>query len=666
MSIWSEANEDAKTITPDAAAVGRRVGFLDAFETSYQSQVRGSAMYGIEKAFHEAEARQVEFLRGAGVEDVPHISDDAFGFFGSGAFSGDYMDAARFYQDGGDPELAQRLGAYDAKIDEYRTKFPELRLRNSSEMWEDIRNTAREYEKRAASERTTLGGTIGGLVGGMAGALNVESDPLNFATIPMGVLGKSVAGRIGSQATGQGVVEAINQFTGVQEQRRLLGLDYGLTDALTRIGGAAIGGAVLQGAGEGIAAAGRRFFRNAPHDPAPAFTSEPAKALPDASAVPDGAIPADPNLAAAKLAQRPGSYMEYLQEVSPWSVSRAGKARTVLDIDNVKVQLDDWSGPDAAFTKPDTAVNVPSSDFVAPTNIFDRVAANTTRVDDIARKMDPDTFRVYDKLADENATYRRWLEELQPARDGKIDTQLAEVNERIDALNDKIARAGGMKRKTYMKELATLTAERDGVKTEALAADTPDMAAVRQKLMRNDEKMRDMAPVVSRAYARARNKWDNTDTERNAVRSMIREGRKSLGDVPQDSPFASLPKSLYDKAPILKQAYKVENIVAKDADAADVAMAIIAENTKQMDEMLERYRTSIGKLVGDAVDETTGEKITTINVDGVKRPLHLDADKITVPTADGTGTREISIRQLIDEQNELEADLKAVSSCSIR
>lgn len=775
MSFYSEANDDAKTVAPDAAAIGRRVGFLDAFETSYQSQVRGSAMYGIEKAFHEAEAKQVEFLRGAGVEDVPHISDDAFGFFGSGAFSGDYMDAARFYQDGGDPEVAQRLEQYDKKIDEYRSKFPELRLRSSSEMWDDIRSTAQQYEQRSASERTTTGGLVGGLVGGMAGSLNVESDPFNFATIPLGVLGKTVAGRIGGQAAGQGAIEAVNQFTGVQEQRRLLGLTHGLDDALTRIGGAAIGGAVLQGAGEGFAAAGRRFFRNAPHDPAPAFTTEAAKPLPDASQVPDGAIPADPALAAAKLVQRPGSYMEYLQEVSPWAVSRAGKARTVLDIENVKTQLDDWSGPDAAFTKPDTAINLPRSDFVAPSNIFDRVAANTTHVDDIARKMDPETFRVYDKLADENATYRRWLEELQPARDGKIDTQLAEVNERIDTLNDKIARAGGMKRKTYMKELAALTAERDGYKGEALAADTPDMAKVRERLMRNDEKMRDMAPVVSRAYARARNKWDNTETERTAVRTMIREGRKNLGDVAQENPLASLPKSLYDKAPILKQAHKVENIVSKDADAADVAMAIIAENAKQMDEVLERFRASVAALVEETpkekmfhggpagitkftdefnqkgelkdqygvrgiyatkekdlakmyvpkengklyeveldyknplhtpskefpeissaalskadidklkaagydaiVDEKRMETVVfdssqirevkgeAVKIDGVKRPLNLDNDKITVPTADGTGTREISIRQLLDEQNELEADMKAVSSCSIR
>lgn len=665
MSFWSEANEDAKSGTPDTIAQGPRVGFLDAWETAYNTQVRASAMYGIEKQFHADEAAQVAALRKAGVEDIPHISDSAFGFFGSGAFSGDYMDAARFYQDGGDPELAGRLRSYDDKIEEYKKKFPELQLRSSAEMWDGIRAKAQEYEKRSMSDRNTLGGSIGSLAGGMAGAFNLESDPFNFATIPVGTVGKTIIGRVAGQAAGQGVIEAINQATGVQEQRRLLGLEHGFGDAASRVAGAAIGGAALQGLGEGAAALGRRFFRNAPHDPAPEFNTAPPKKVPDASAVPDGAIPADPALAAAKLMQRPQSYMDYLQEVSPWSVSRAGKARTVLDVDNVKAQLDDWAGPDPAFTAPktDTTINLPRTDFTAQPNIFDRVA-DRSRVDDVARQIDPDTFRVYDKLADENATYRRWISEL-PA-DKKLSERITEINDRVDVLNDKLNNAGGMKAKTYRKEIAALTAEREAAKKEAVAGDTPDKARVRGRMMRNDEKMRDMAPVISRAYARARDKWHNSGGEREAIRAMLRDGRKTVGDMPQHDAFASLPKSLYEKAPILQQASRVEGKVKADADAADVAMAIIAENKKQLDEVLDRYRTSIGNLVGDAVDEKTGEKIMTIKVDGVKTPLHLDADKITVPNPDGAGSREISIRQLLEEQNDAEADLRAVSSCSIR
>lgn len=656
MSLWSEANEDAKTITPDMAATGARVGFLDAFETSYNTQVRGSAMYGIEKAIYDLDAEQAAHLRGAGVENIPHLSDDAFGFFGSGAFSGDYMDVARFYQDGGDPELAGRLKEYDDKIAEYQTKFPELRLRSSGEMWDEVRTSAQNYERKSATDRNTFGGSVGSLAGGLVGSLNVESDPLNFATLPVGSFGKSIVTRILGQGAGQGIIEGINQFTGVQEQRRLLGLEHGAYDALTRVAGATIGGAALQGVGEGFAAAGRRFFRNAPHDPAPVYSAPSREALPDASAVPEGAIPADPAVAAAKLAQRPQSYMDYLQEVSPWSVSRAGRARTVLDIDNVKAQLDDWAGPSPAFTRSDTAMPLPRSDFTAPANIFERVA-DTSRVDDIARQVDPDTFRVYDKLADENAAIRAAIADM-PMDEG-IQKRFGEIEDRIAMLDDKANNSGAMKSKKYRREIAELKAEREDLKEQAVSNDTPDIAEARQRIMRNDEKMRDMAPVVSRAYARARGKWNNAESERNAITKMIRENRKYVGDEQLERVTDSLPASLYDKAPILQQAPKVEATLAKDADAADTALAILADNAKQMDDVLERYRASVARLLGE-------DGAPEISVEGIKTKLNLDTDKITVPNADGNGTREISLRQLLDEQNEMEADLKAVASCSIR
>lgn len=660
MSFFDEPNEDAFTIAPEAAATGPRVGFLDAFETAYNTQVRGSAMFGIEKAMFELEAEQVSRLREAGVEDIPHLAEGAFGLFGSGSFDGDYMDAARFYETGGDPEVAQRLEQYDRKVEELRGRFPGLGLRTSRDMWDQVRETARAYEQRAANERTTFGGAAGSLAGGMAGALSIESDPLNFATIPLGTFGKTVLARIVGQGGAQGFIEGINQITGVQEQRRLLGLESGFADGLTRVGGAVVGGALLQGVGEGVVAGARRFFRNTPSDPAPPYDPGPRpERVGDRPAqdVPEGVIPDDPDLAATKLVSRPGSYMEYIQEVSPWSTSRTGKARTVLDIENVKAQLDDWNGPDAAFTKPktDTMITLPRSEFVAPQgSVFERVAEKS-QVDDIARQVDPEAFRVYDKLATENETYRRWLRELAPVRDANVEAKLADVNNRITELQEKIARSGAMKSKKYKKEIEALTVEREAAKAEMLRQDSPDMARVRQKLMRNDEKMREMAPVVSRAYARAKGKWDNTAKDRQAIKQMIIDGRKNVGATLED-PFPTLAKSLYDKAPILQQVAKVEALLPANADAADIAMKIIAENKKQIDDVLERYRASVKGLLAD-------ENVKEISVDGVQTKLSM-SDKLTL--VDEAGTREVSIRQLLQEQDELEADLRAVSSCSIR
>lgn len=673
MSLWDEVNQDATSVAPEAAAVSRRVGFLDAFETSYNAQVRSSAMFGIEKAMYDLDAEQADTLRQAGAEDVPHLSDDAFGFFGKGAFSGDYLDAARFYQDGGDPAIADRLKAYDAKVDEYRKKFPQLELRTSQDMWGEVRETARSYENRANNERTTLGGSIGGFIGGAVGGLNVESDPFNFATIPLGGVGKSVVGRIAGEGAAQGFVEGINQITGVQEQRRLLDLSTGFADGLSRVAGAAIGGAALQGTGEALGAGFRRFFRNAPNDPAPPPPVATPRETPSITDVVDGVVEAAP---VARTS--PQTYSEYLAEVSPWS-NRATRARTVLDADNVRLQLEDWTGPNPAFTTPktDTALTPPRNDFTTgQANIFDRVA-DTPNYDQIARQVDPDTFRVYDKLATENDTYRRWLRELDQPKAERADAQLAEINGRIDKLKDKAASSGAMKAKKYNKEIAALVAERDAAKSEVLSGDTPDMAKVRAKLIRNDEKMRDMTPVISRAYARAQSKWDNTAADREAIRKMIAEGKQKLDAYePASSALEHLPKSLYDKAPVLQQRYKVESQITTNADAAEIAAKIHAKNAKENETVLEAFRKEVAATVkkldeakeakAKPVEVKEGElKPNEILIPGHKDPINIERETVTLPNEDGRGERTITIKQLMEEQRDVEDDLKAITSCSI-
>jgi hypothetical protein len=796
MTLWTEPNQDAMTITPDQAATGPRVGFLDAFETSYNAQTKASAQFGIEKAMYEEDAKQVETLRKAGVEDLPHLSDAAVGFFGMTTFQGDYLETARFYQDGGSPGMANFLKQYDDKVETLRQKFPDLDLRTSRDMWETVRANAQKYDKQSETERHSWGGTFGSFAGGVVGGVNPSSDPLNALTLGVGGAGKSVVARVAAEAGAQGLIEGINQITGVQEERRLLGLSHGFGDGLSRVATAAAGGAVLQGAGEVLDVGLRRWFRNVAHDPAPAAPTPSSKPLADASHVPESVIPADPELQAGQLAREPLTYMRYLQETSPWSVSRAGKARTILDADNVRVQLDDWQGPGPAFTSPkaDTASNVPRNDFTkAPSTIFDRVA-ETPRVDDIAREVDPDTFRMYDKFADEKAAYVARLTELEGDRNVKTTEALTDISNRIDVLSDKINTSGAMKSKKYATERAALIFERETMKTELLKTDTPDMARMRRKVMQNDEKMRDMAPVVSRAYARARNKWDNTAADREGIRKMIAEGRKSVGDTADvHDPLAALPQSIYDKAPILQQRAKVEAGLKQDADAADVAKAVLDSNAKAAEIVLETYRASVdatlkrlaefekadkqlptqtfyhggkaglteftdhltrdGKLkdkydvygiyatksktlaeqyvpkengrlyqveldyknaltVPDArypgldsaaltkkeidqlkkdgfdavinddkykqeiivfdknqirlAKEGGGALPDEITVPGYDKPMNLDKEKIIVPNENGEGERTISIRQLLDEQNAIEEDLKAVSSCSIR
>lgn len=670
MSFFSEANEDAYSVSPDAAATGRRVGFLESWAVGWNEQVRSSAMYGIENAMWNEDNAQVQALRRAGVENIPMLSPESFGMLaervpGPPQDPGDYLATARFFEDGGDPAFASRLEDYDKRIDELRKTYPNLNLRTSREMWDNVRSTAQAYEQRANNDRRTVGGSVGAFIGGALASMNPNTDPLNFLTLGVGGAGRSIGVRIAEQAGAQGLIEGVNQITGVQEQRRLLGLDYGIGDAVSRVAGAAIGGAALQGAGEAVAFGIRRWFRSGPGDMAPPPTPEALErpTLPDTSMVPPQAIPADETLAAAKLTRAPETYVDWMHEQSPLSVTRNGKARTMLDVDYVTQRLDEWGGPNPWEMPPktDTAVSLPSNDFVAPN--LERFVERS-QVDDIARTVDPDTFRVYDDLAQRKETYKRWIDELGGVRDAELQSRIDEIDTKIYDLTAKADGEGGKRAAKTRKDIQALQVEKAQVIEEAAASgkETPDMRRVRRAMMKDDEKMRDLAPLVSRAYARAQQKWANTDADRRAIVDMMRNGRQTLPAVDESAvrvADAVEALTLADRAPILQDAPKVQNIVARDADAADTAAAIVAENMKVIDDAITQYRANV-----DALLKT--EKNGELEINGQSYKLNLDKDTIVVPNEEGSGGREISIRQLLEENKMDEYELEAVSTCSLR
>lgn len=669
MSFFSEENKDALSVSPDTAATGPRVGFLESWAVSYNEQVRASAMYGIENQMGKLEDEQRQALRRAGVENIPSLMlDNAGALYPSdnNTIGGAYLDTARFFEDGGDPDMANRLSEYDKRIDELRKEFPDLNLRTSRELWDNVKSQAQSYEARAANDRRTIGGSIGGFLGGAVGAVNPASDPFNFLTLPVGGAGKSALTRIAGQAGAQGLIEGVNQLTGVQEQRRLLGVDYGIGDAVSRVAGAAIGGAALQGVGEAAAVGLRRWFRSTPTDVADAPTPEVLNrpGLPDTSAIPPQAIPADENLAAAKLTRSPETYIDYLHEQSPLSNTRAGRARTVIDLDYMTTRMDDWNEarPWGIAPKTDTAITLPRGDFVEAPDMQRFV--EKSQVDELARLADPDTFRKYDALAERKQTYKRWIDELTEGKSNELQARIDDIDNRIFELSERMESEGGKRAAKLRKDIQALEAEKGSIIAESPASETPDMARVRAEMMKDDAKMRDLAPLVSRAYARARQKWTNTNADRQAVVQMMREGRTNLQLDEQaarvlDREPEIVPQTLADRAPILQAADTVAGKVSADADAADIAQAIVAENVKAFDAALERYRTSLDRIIG-------GEKNGEIQLDGHSYKLNLDKDKITVPNEDGNGTRELTVRQLLEENKMNEHELEAVSTCSLR
>jgi hypothetical protein len=671
MSIFSEANKDAMSVAPEQAARSPTVGFFKGFELAYEAQTRTAASYGIQSAMWDEEDRQVQAMRKAGVEDVPVLTPGQSDFWQWIINPGnEYVDAARFYEDGGDPAVADQLGTFDKRIEDLRAKYPQLELKTSRELWDTVRNRAQEAEKGAYGARNDFGGAIGGFIGGTIGALNPNTDPWNFATLPLGGGGKTVLGRIAGQGAAQGAIEMLNQFTGVQEQRRLLGLDSGFGDAAMRVGGAIVGGAAVQSVGEIFGAGVRRMFGRTPGDLAPEIAPTPRRALPAAETVPQGVVPARPDLQASVLTQRPQALIDFLHEVSPFGTSRQAKARTVLDLDYVASRLNDWSEPVRPWEIPpktDTLPIAARGDMVA-LPLLEGVVARSN-IDAIARRVDPDTFRQFDALTSEKQAYLIWLRQEAANRPRLVENNraLLDVGDEITRIDDQIARVGAMKAKKLRAKKAELVAQRDSLLDELNKGDTSNMSAMRQAMMSVDERMRDLAPQVSRAYARAQNKWDVNKADHEAIVAMMRDGRtdfQSAGDFVDRAEVVG--RSLVDEVPMLARATPEEAAIA--GDAADTMAAVMKRDAVVMDEATERMRASLNTLLDPerkVLNAEDGRPLDEITIEGYDTPLHLDRDTIDVPVEDGEGTRKLTVRQFLTEQLEREEDLAAITSCSI-
>ncbi len=662
MSFFSEPNKDALAVAPDNVTRGKSVGFLEAFDASFQAQTKAAAMFGIQEAMRNLDDEQRNAMRKAGLEDVPSLStraDDPLRAFTDLGY--DYLDAARFFENGGTPEMAQRINEYDAKIADIRKRYPDLNLRTANEMWHTVRSQAQDAEAKASTMRAKdWGGPVGSFLGGIAGSFNPNTDPLNLATAPIGGGGATIAGRVALQAGVQGVTEAANQVLGVQEQRQLLGLDSGFADAATRIGGAAIGGAFVQGLGEAVGFGARKLFKRSvtPIDPPPKVLPKAPERLPvTAPEVAQPGIPDKVEVAAAKLQAFPDTFDEYVHAVSPTSTTRIGKARTNIDMADVSTQLTDWAGPAPWELKPktDTAAIKPLTDFNAAPPMT--TVVRDANIDALARRADPEVTSKYDQLANEKQMWKSRLDNATTDRDRIVAAeqtkQLDDISQKIAELDHKIANSGAMKGKKYNKQKADLVAEQKSVAETISKRETPEMSIIRQNMMEVDHRMRDLAEPLSRAYSRARNKWAATETEHAGIVKMMRDGSTQNRAV-EDVTSKFLPgKSLEERIPLM-QSREASPDLKKDADAADVVAAVIAKHIETMSGAYEQARSGLTKILSDNAD--TKE----LTLPGYKTTLHLDNDHVL--SEDG---KKITVREALQQQLDGEEDLKAVTSCSI-
>lgn len=678
MSIFTEANEDAYSVAPDAVAKGPLVGFLDAFSTSWDAQMRTASQFGIENALQEEEERQARILWDAGIRDIPKLYDPDERALKSMVFdlatavapyarpakealtqSGDYLDVARnaLGEEVGSNSLA-RIEAYDKKIEELRKARPDLRLYTSKDMFSVVRTKAQDVERREQTMRTGVGGFLGSLAGGGLASFNPKTDPLNYFTLGVGGIGKTAGMRIATEVGAQGAIEAVNQVTGVQTERRMLGLEHGFADAASRVAFTAGAGGALAAVGEGVGRLASRWFRGTDADPAPApadVLTPPADPL--ALEGPRLALPHPDQFkeaaGAARIEADPRAALDYMLGDAPLSGIRAGKSRSITDVNSATRMLDDWDGPVPAMMRPQTA----TAAFETPSitaRLDTRAAVDNANLYSAAKAVDPKAFAQLEKLTTKRDTYRQWLTSMTDEKNGRLAATIDEIDTRIAALETRHRTTQGKTNKLRIREqIAELKADRDAATKALAASDTPDMAMVRRSLMETDEQMRDLAPMLGRAYAQARGKWGADADEIDAVWNAYRAGKlqAEMPTSPNRIPDYDAVASLVDRAPILTKANEVE----PKATSAETASEILAAEAKVLDEALEATRAEFKRVLGKEADGK-------LRVGDHEFDLK---DTVWMEREDGT-LHEVSIRELLEHNRETEYELEAISTCSMQ
>lgn len=658
MTYLTEPNRDAMFAAPDDATTGPLVGFLEAFRVSVDAQMRAASQFGVEYAMHELDWEQTQAMLEAGVEDPPQLKLALEGSRpgegpqsvaqmlrrDSGYYedflperSADYFDVARRYsgEEVGE-QFEERLQAYDARIAQIRRDRPDLNLRSSRGLFSEVQRRAQAAEQREQNDRRTWGGAFGGFFGATLSSLHPGTDPLNFYSLGVGGAGKTAVQRVSAQVGIQGVAETINQATGVQANRDLLGLSSGLGDAATRVLGTAAGAGVVQGLGEAAVAGARRIFRSRPGDPAPDIAPDPPAPLTRETIAEDAQL--------ALQEQNPRSALEQYADRTPLSGIPAARPRVARDVVEMSQRLNDWDGGAPVSIRPRTADAAYTGDVPRTSTLDAQGTLDNARLYAAAKEQDPETFQRYEQLTETKAVYRQWIEQLSQSRDADVQQAMDNIDATLDALAVQLRSAQGKSNKAKLRErMREARQDKEALIRVSEQRETPAMAELRRDLMRTDEKARDLAPLIGRAYARARGRWASTDAEVEAAWQAYQTGRAP--DVPDTDTPLELDFSLLDRVPALAEAPEPR------ATSAETMSAVVAERQKVLDEALDAYRASVGRLLQEGSDG--------VRVEGSEHVFAL-TDKLHLE--DG----EITVRQLLEQQKEADETLEAVSTCSIR
>lgn len=705
MSLWSEPNQDALSLDPAQVSAGRRIGFLENIERGFETSSLYYSQFGAENALREQENENLQRIRNAGAEAPQTLDPEAADRFGTY----DFISYVSSYDPYTDYLRRNNAGGYntgdrnrDAKLRKLQEQFPDAGIKTYEEIYGSIRERA-DLARQREARSTDWAGTLGWFVGEIGGAVDPRTNPLNFATLPVGGFGKTFMQRMLTQIGSQSAIEGLDQITGVRENQRLLGGNPSIAESLMQVAATGVGAGVLQGAGEGVGWLGRRWFRNIPGDPSPPPPQAPQPTVREEPLAlpyiitpqgPPRQLTYNPRVARGDDIITPPPPKQLTYQPRPFDISaeadaqlskavkqvagtsRLGKQGAMADMLHVRTALNDFAGPNPWEIPPPSYTRVPKDARKLPDAM---TASRGETVDQIARRLDPDTFRVYDKYTQQKNEIRAEVEAGKLSRSAALEAEAKPLTDEIASLRERMSKVSKRNQKKYASRVAELEQQQRSMLNGPISSADADVNAARLRLQDVDVRMRDMAPAVSRAYARARQKWTVYDEQASQIDAMIAEGRTELPPVVDFGKAEEIllsPRTLGDRVPELSSPNTKP--IAQGTDAVDEIKRVNTETAKMLDAQLDQFQqvykvydaTLDTKPKGEAkpapnkTDEAAEPPPDEIEVQGFDTPLHIDEDRVQWVRDDGT-VADLSVRELMEELNENQQVLKAITSCSV-
>lgn len=145
----------------------------------------------------------------------------------------------------------------------------------------------------------------------------------------------------------------------------------------------------------------------------------------------------------------------------------------------------------------------------------------------IARQSNPDLFNEWDSLVSQQATFKQWIDDLQAQRAAGTSPEVAALDSQIQDLRSRQLQTQGAERRDIANQVISLEARREQLLPTT--GDTPEIAKIRQELMKAEFRMRDLSPQVSSAYR---------DAQTQAATASV--------EPPEETAISSLPNDVFN------------------------------------------------------------------------------------------------------------------------